>query len=415
MLLPLDITRDYLNSDARHRIRVLVLIDFYLPGYRAGGPLRTLQNMCERMAEDFEFMIVTRDHDKGDDMPYATVQSGCWCQTGSAMVYYVPREQWRIDTFLRLLRETTCDALYMNSFFSPWTTVLPLCLRFLHLIPRRPIVLAPRGEFSQGALSLKAGKKRIFLRLARMLGLYRGLVWQASSDAERADIQRLKVADGGEICVAPDLLPRHESVAGESSNEPRRPGCLRLVFLSRISPMKNLDFLLHALSKVSQPLELAIYGPVEDSEYWTECKALFRELPSHVTVQVCGQIPHEQTGAVFAQYDWFVFPTRGENFGHVIYESLQAATPVLVSDQTPWLPDCDGGLQVLPLEVDRWAQAIEQMACDPMLAYVVKRKAAKAYAKVVMDDEHALDLNRALFSRAGAVRQKRGGEVETAL
>jgi glycosyltransferase involved in cell wall biosynthesis len=31
-----------------------------------------------------------------------------------------------------------------------------------------------------------------------------------------------------------------------------------------------------------------------------------------------------------------VFPTLGENFGHVIAESLSASCPVICSDQTPW-------------------------------------------------------------------------------
>ena len=28
--------------------------------------------------------------------------------------------------------------------------------------------------------------------------------------------------------------------------------------------------------------------------------------------------------------------TKGENFGHTIYEALSASVPILISDQTPW-------------------------------------------------------------------------------
>lgn len=35
-------------------------------------------------------------------------------------------------------------------------------------------------------------------------------------------------------------------------------------------------------------------------------------------------------------YDLFVFPTLGENFGHVVIESLSAGTPVFMSNTTPW-------------------------------------------------------------------------------
>ena len=32
----------------------------------------------------------------------------------------------------------------------------------------------------------------------------------------------------------------------------------------------------------------------------------------------------------------FLFPTLGENYGHVIQEALSAGCPVILSDQTPW-------------------------------------------------------------------------------
>ena len=39
---------------------------------------------------------------------------------------------------------------------------------------------------------------------------------------------------------------------------------------------------------------------------------------------------------LFVKYDVFYFPTKGENFGQVIWESLSCGCPVLISDQTPW-------------------------------------------------------------------------------
>ena len=32
----------------------------------------------------------------------------------------------------------------------------------------------------------------------------------------------------------------------------------------------------------------------------------------------------------------FFLPTKGENFGHIIYESIMSYVPCLISDQTPW-------------------------------------------------------------------------------
>jgi glycosyltransferase involved in cell wall biosynthesis len=111
---------------------------------------------------------------------------------------------------------------------------------------------------------------------------------------------------------------------------------LRVVFLSRISPMKNLDYALRVLSQVNTEVVFDIYGPLEDLDYWESCQSLIKELPQNIQVQYCGTALFTEVGSIFSRYDLFLFPTRGENYGHVIAESLSVGTCVLLSDQTPW-------------------------------------------------------------------------------
>ena len=51
-----------------------------------------------------------------------------------------------------------------------------------------------------------------------------------------------------------------------------------------------------------------------------------------------GELQPDAVVTTFARYDAFAFPTLGENFGHVIAESLSAGCAVICSDQTPWTP-----------------------------------------------------------------------------
>ncbi len=51
------------------RITILAFIGHYLPGYKAGGPIRTLENMVDALGDEFEFRIVTSDRDLGDGDP----------------------------------------------------------------------------------------------------------------------------------------------------------------------------------------------------------------------------------------------------------------------------------------------------------------------------------------------------------
>jgi hypothetical protein len=56
---------------------------------------------------------------------------------------------------------------------------------------KQPIILAPRGEFSEGSINTKRFKKMYFIRLVKFLKLYDNIVWHASSKHEKEDIMRL--------------------------------------------------------------------------------------------------------------------------------------------------------------------------------------------------------------------------------
>lgn len=384
------------------RPKLFCLIGSYLPGYKAGGPIRTLTNMVAQLSDQFEFLIVTRDRDISDAGPYHNILIDQWNCVGQASVFYASPAMFSFFGMIRLLRDTPHDLLYLNSVFSPVATILPLIIRRFGLYGNKPVIIAPRGEFSVGALALKKTKKKLFLAGANFTGIYRHLVWQASSNFESEDIRRTMFNKmvAPDIIVAPNLIPLLEE--GASFHQVvRTPGPLRIVFLSRISPKKNLDYLLRALNNVTVAVELSIYGPAEDSAYWSQCHSLIQSLPSHIAVTYKGEVKHEQVAATFAAHDLFTFPTRGENFGHVIYESLAVGTAVIVSDQTPWQSDPDGAVEVLSLEYpDVWSAVINRRASYNDQANAAQRAAALQYANTYLTTSPATEQNRSLFFSA---------------
>jgi len=390
------------------KIKILCFVDYYLPGYKAGGPVRTIVNMIENLGDEFDFYIVTRDRDIKSRQPYTDVKIDAWNTVGNARVFYASPKTLSFSGVRRLLRNTVHDTLYLNSFFSPIMTGLPLLIRRFGLYAGKFVIIAPRGEFSSGALALKSNKKKAYITIAKGLGLYQDVFWQASTTREAEDIYRALDNRADCIRVAPNLLPystAHLSnfVSKErvsSHGSPRKPGSLRIVFLSRISPMKNLDFLLQVLGKVSEPVQLSIYGPLEDAEYWTRCQLLIRKMPGQTSVQYLGEVMPEQVSQVFSTHDVFIFPTLGENFGHVIFEALSSGTPVIVSDQTPWYPDAGGAVEVLSLEQpEHWVSTIRKWSLFSGTQLAARRIAAMNYATAYVRDSKALKLNRELFTQ----------------
>lgn len=379
----------------------MAFVDYYLPGYKAGGPIRTMVNMVEHLGDEIEFFIFTRDRDFNSSGSYAGVQVDGWNHVGKAKVFYASPETFSFAGVARVLRNTPYDVLYLNSFLSPRATVIPLLIRKLGLYGNKPVILAPRGEFSVGALALKSMKKHCFIRFVKALGLYRNLVWQASSEYEANDIRRVLAGVVKNIYVAPNLIPRSIQNAvppekRQSTQCGRSP--LRVIFLSRISPMKNLDYLFRVLGKVKILLQVTIYGPVEDAEYWRQCQNLIQFLPSHISMTYAGEVTPAEVSKVFANHDLFVFPTRGENFGHVIFESLAAGTSVIVSDQTPWRPDPAGAVEVLSLDQpEAWVDAIERRASFDDADRVNQRAEAVTFLRRYKESSQAVELNRRMF------------------
>lgn len=315
-------------------ISVLVFSNHYLPAYKAGGAFRIVAGIVEGLGDELEFKVVTLDRDLGDARPYPGIKTRTWLPVGKARVMYLsPRELSSPVKLRSLIRDTDYDVAYFSSFLYPDLTIKPLLLRRLGLIPKKPVILTPAGEFSPGALAIKRPKKVAYILLAKALGLYRGVVWHAASEHEEADIRRVF---GGHVSVecGPYLPAGHET--GGLLRVEKLPGRLRAVFLSRINPKKNLEGALRMLQGLEGEVLLDVYGPPEDARYTAECRRVADTLPPNVEVRFLGPVLHDEVARIMAEHDVFLFPTHGESFGYVILEALLAGTPVLISDQTPW-------------------------------------------------------------------------------
>lgn len=309
---------------------VLALVEWYLPGERAGGPVRSIDALVHRLEGRVHFDVVTRGHDFGDATAYPGVVTDTWITGGPERRRYLSRRGERPLVLLRLLRQTPHDVLYLNTLYSLGFALYPLLWRRVGLLHSGRTVLAPRGQLAPGALAIGRFKKRAYLLTLRATGLFRDLEWHAASAEEEGHIRRL-VADA-RTHVAPNLRRPTVAPVGAAS----RVGGVRAIFLSRIAETKNLDGALRILLGCTVPVEFNIYGQQEDVAYWRKCCRLIVELPENVTCTYHGAVAHQDVAGIFADHDVLLLPTHGESFGHVIGEALEAGCVAIVSDRTPW-------------------------------------------------------------------------------
>lgn len=387
---------------------ILTLINAYLPGYKAGGPIQSIANLSEKLGDAFQIKIITSDRDYGDSKPYSSVATGRWQPVGQAEVLYLsPGEQspWNLRS---IINRTAYDVLYLNSLFHPFFAIVPILLWRAGLIRRTPVVLAPRGELSPGALGLKGVRKRLFLSAARVLRWYGQAMFQASTSLESAEIQRwFPAALGGmaNTIVAPDLPFQGKFENAEKVRAARgrkKPGQLRLLYASRISPKKNLLEAIRCLQNVEGLVEFNLLGPVEDESYWAKCQSAAKSLPPSVSLRHWGPVLHDRVLFEMSQHDLFFLPTLGENFGHAIFESLSAGCPVLIGSETPWrgLEPKQAGWDLPVSNRDAFRNVLQRCIEMDEQEHLKWRTAAKALASSVMLDSASARSNRDLFLQA---------------
>ena len=372
--------------------KLLVCLGAAWPGNDASGPNRSFAGFSATFAKTFDIKLLARSHAFGSASSRPTSRD--WSARDTHHVRYLDVGLAGAHGLPAALRETAHDLLLLNGFFDREFTIPILLARALHRMPLKPVILSPRGEFSDGALGLKSGRKAAWLAFVRASGLLRNVVVHATSDAEADDIAAADLR-AKTIVVAPNLSPP----IVPPLRPPRVDGVLRIAFIGRISPVKNLDFALSVLAGVRAPVHFDILGPVQDEGYAGRCRVLATSLPTNIAVHWHGEVPAQDIPNHLVQSDLLFLPSKSENFGHAIFEAFACGTPVLIGQKTPWRNLAgDGAGFDLPLEQsDFFAGAIERVATYTPEERAAASAAARARAAHHLASGDANARNRAMI------------------
>lgn len=381
--------------------RITIFVAYYLPGTRAGGPIRSISNLVSAIGDRFDFSILTLDHDFGRNERYPGIEPFTWIVRDEARVQYLS-SGWRgLKTIVAAAIDPDADAVYLNSLFERRFSMLPLWTRVVARRRLENVILAPRGELSEAAQRSKPKRKAIYLAALKAFGIPRRVTWMASSEFERRDIQG---TFGGVLVRMAPPLPHAPSGGLPSNLVPKEPGTLKLIFVGRVLPHKGLHVVLDLLARVKGTIRLEIAGPIEDDNYWAKCQDQVAALPKDVSVTYLGVLGRSELEAALKRAELFVLPTRSENFGHAIAEALAAGLPVLISDATPWrgLADEGVGWDVSLEDVEAFADALGTMIDMGAERHTEMRHRALAYVSQVARAPELVNANAALFREAAA-------------
>jgi len=376
--------------------KILIFIDWFYPGYKGGGPIKSVHSLVNNLNDELEFYVITSDRDLGDVNKYSNIVFNTWNKYNeNVYVYYISPfipKLWAIASILFKLKP---NKIYINSLFSTRFGILPLVYSSLFFDPHK-IILAPRGMLHEGAISKRKWRKVFYLEALSVSGLTSNILLHATDQTEWVDINKYFKNYKSVFQIA-NLSGKIDDQINSFFKERNR---LSIIFISRIEQKKNLSFLLKLLCDIKDlKVKMNIFGyPVENS-YYRECQILADSLPENITVQWNDAISFEHVKSKLIDHHLFILPTLGENYGHAIIEALSVGRPVLISDQTPWknLHEYHAGWELPLSDKQAWIKAIEEAASWDQGEFDKHCQGALVYARAHTNVEELVDKYREMF------------------
>lgn len=372
--------------------KLLIITRWYLPAVKSGGTVRSITALVNGLKDDFDITILTSNKDLGATKPYDNIKFDTLLKHNGISIVYISK--LNISNIKKYINLVDADVIYANSFFDITTQIL----MFLKLrgVVKSNIILAPRGELAKGALSIKANKKRFYLTLYKLFNLSKGIIFHVTSKEDLEDIKRHFPKNKIELIQNP------KEMSNEVYELPlKRVNELKIVFVSRIAPVKNLLFALDILKNIDTDGSIVfdIYGPDEDKNYWNSCLEIIKKLSTNIEVNYKGFLEPNQISRTLAKYHLFFLPTKGENFGHAIVEAMQVGLIPLISDKTPWqnLEDINCGYSLSLSNKKDFKRAIEESLLMTNEEFLDYSKNIKEYIVKKIDNTENINRYKEFF------------------
>ncbi len=220
-------------------------------------------------------------------------------------------------------------------FFGWWAV---LCTRHLGKV----LVMQPHGSLEPERLKISRWRKWIVGILVDRPLLRRADCVLTTAESEREHVIQYGIAPE-RVGVIPLGLHSEPYLSAKSD-----PGLLarlgvdaskkRLLYFSRITPIKGLDMLAEvwrSLGDFHGEWQLVIAGP-DDRGYTEEMRSLYARLLPAGTYVFIGPVYGKDKFSLLKSVHAFVLPTRSENFSIAVAEAMASGLPVVCTKGAPW-------------------------------------------------------------------------------
>ncbi len=236
---------------------------------------------------------------------------------------------------------------------------------------RLPYVCFPHGMLEPWALYgqglCKAVKKTIYWMLRERTIFKHASAVFFTTERERKLAQETFALPPSSFIVVPYGVDSAAVQAAQPANPDLNIPADRKValFLGRVHPKKNIDFLIEAWAKSRpDPWWLLIVAGPSELQYQRRLERLTKHYQIQDQVRFVGSVAGLDKSYLFGRASWFLLPSKQENFGISVLEAINAGCPVAISDQVYLSDDFHEKSEVLPLRLDAWIEFLRDRMPD---------------------------------------------------
>ena len=360
--------------------KIILFSRYSKPAIKAGGPIKSIENIVKIYGDKYNFLLVTGDRDI-DQKVFKNTTFNKILKKGRLKKIYLKKNKQNFNEYMKILNNFNPDVIYLNSFFDFKFSIL-ICLINKYFIKKK-LIISPRGELLLDALRIKYFRKKLYIIISNFLKLYLDTTFHLNSIKEKNQTKR-EIGLKSKFKVFPVFYPTQKKVDYKQLNYDRKK--LKILFVSRIIKNKNLDFCLKVLEKIDFECEFNIVGEIEDKVYWKYCTKLVKNLNDNIKVNYLGTKKRDQVFSLMRKSHCLFHPSKFESFGHVIFESLLNGLPVIISKNTPWqnLKGKKVGFDLSLDEEEKFISYISFFNSCIDKVYIKYRKSSLNYANKIM-------------------------------
>lgn len=332
--------------------KALVLFDYAPPAFKVGGPARSAEGLMYWLKDIGikDYKILTRNSDI-DGTPFTETDTKKYKNT-FPIDYFTKNYE-----IIKYLKGKNYVSITLNSFFSPFFSIIPLIFIKIGFLKAEKIILFPRGELIESALCQKKNKKLIYLFFFKLFLNNIIDTYIATSDLEKKSIISF-FGEEVKIKLLTNLRKRNEVSQRKKNNSKTT-----LAYVCRVSKIKNIEFLIDLLSNLdTDEIECFIIGNIEDQDYYRTLRKKIEKGNLQNIITFTDAVTPEEISLFLDSSDIFISTSKSENYGHSIVEAIEHEIPVIIGKDTPWShKDIFGVFSVLTWELEDWVKTLRKV------------------------------------------------------